>query len=97
MQEPETYAGIGVVVGVAITKILSFLIKNNLSESTLIRKELRQEVTLLRDEIKQLHNELDEWKDRFYKLNFENTKLKAEMLILKQKVNTIKDREEQDS
>jgi len=82
-ESPETWGVIGAVLGAIISKVTGILVRGKFSEANSIRKELRVEVQRLSEEIKKMHDELDSWRDRYYKLTEEHIHLKAECKSLR--------------
>lgn len=87
---PEVYAAAGALLGGIVTKLGSVLIRRQFSESAQIRKELREELTLLRSEMKAMSGEIDLWKGKYYELTSENLKLMHECRRLEQEISALK-------
>jgi hypothetical protein len=51
--------------------------KLDIDEGAQIRLELREEIKTLRDEVFSLRKELDDWKEKYYELEQQNTIFKA--------------------
>lgn len=72
-------AGLGVKVIDAILNRGSIKV----DEATLIREELRKEAKQRADELREMREELDEWKERYYKVLHKYEEVKLEMELLK--------------
>lgn len=53
-------------------------------EAEAIRKELRGEIDYLKDKIKTIQKEVDDWREKYYKLLQEHTELSIKYQLLKQ-------------
>lgn len=77
---------VGGLVLAAVTKIVTARIdrkKDNLTEHLALRKELREELDSVKEEIYRLQRELDEWREKYYQQLEVNTVLQAELTALK--------------
>lgn len=73
---------IGTVFGGAGLKIIESVLsrgQGKIDTATQLRDELRKESTALRDEMKSVEKELDQWKERYYLLMQEYLEIKAHM------------------
>jgi predicted nuclease with TOPRIM domain len=94
LTESAIVASIASAVTMLVPKVLDYLglwKKLSVDESTSIRQELRVEVTALKAQIAAVYKELDEWRDKYYKLMEENNTLKAENQKLHDEVQDLKD------
>lgn len=69
--DPAWIALIGTVVGGVGLKVIEHWLGRNkvkTDDATQIRDELRQEITALRGEIKQLEADVDKWREQYYAL-----------------------------
>lgn len=57
--------------------------KDNLAEHLELRKELREELDTVKDELRQLQKDLDEWREKYYHQVEVNTGLQAEIAALR--------------
>lgn len=82
---PAVYASLaGLVVGVLVKVVNSSVDKrkNALDEHLALRKELREELDAVKEELYALQRELDEWKNKYYaQVELTNT-LKIDILHL---------------
>lgn len=72
---------IGALLGGSGLKVIEhWLNKSKVKDdaATSFRKELREEVTLLREELRKAETELDLWRDKYYSLMDEYSKFKRE-------------------
>jgi hypothetical protein len=82
----------GFVVGAVIKLIDRFVNrdKNELQMHVTLRKELREELDVVKSEVQRLQEELDEWKEKYY-LQVELTnELKLAILNLNEELNDYK-------
>lgn len=87
----------GFVVGAVIKLINRFLDrdKNELQMHVTLRKELREELDVVKSEVQRLQEELDEWKQKYY-LQVELTnELKLAILNLNEELNEHKNGDHQ--
>lgn len=77
--------------GVGVTLIQQFfqLRERHLDESTSIRKELREENRSLKEDLRQLGQDLVAWRDRFYQLREESLKQQERY---EQELNALQDK-----
>jgi peptidoglycan hydrolase CwlO-like protein len=91
-QSPEVVAAVSAFAGAAALKIIGHFFgwkKRELDEATAIRKELRAEVQRLAARVDEMHNEIDSWRTKFYKLTEENLALRAECHALRSEIQKI--------
>ena len=77
---------VGGLILATLTKIVTARIdrkKDNLTEHLALRKELREELDSVKEEIYRLQRELDEWREKYYHQLEVNTVLQAELTALK--------------
>lgn len=72
--------------GVGLKTVEAILAKNNrkLDDAAQIRKELREETAALKVELKNLRQELDEWKEKYFNTFNENSELKFRLESLQE-------------
>lgn len=90
---PAVYASLaGLFVG-AMVKLVNGVVdkrKNQLDEHLALRKELREELDAVKEELYALQAQLDEWKDKYYhQVELTNT-LKMDILQLTEEVEEYK-------
>lgn len=96
MQLPESenlskwIIGLAGAVGAALFKLFEFFVKRRFSETDDIRKELRADVAQLNLTMRNLQVELDTWKGKYFELAASSAELKAECLILREKIEQLK-------
>jgi DNA mismatch repair ATPase MutS len=56
--------------------------KDNLAEHTILRKELREELDVVKRDLQRLQAELDEWKEKYYAQVQETNSLKLDVINL---------------
>jgi len=86
---PENYVALGTAVGMALTKIFSWLFRSKLSDAAQIRKELHEEVRRLSGDFMKLTRELDHWKERYWQLHKENMDLRIDLKSLKMELERL--------
>jgi uncharacterized protein YlxW (UPF0749 family) len=57
--------------------------KDNLTEHLKLRKELREELDTVKDELRQLQRDLNEWREKYYHQLEINAVLQSEMAALR--------------
>lgn len=85
-------AAIGVAIGGILTEFARWALRRGertVSLADQIRDELRQDLLQLKDEISQVHHELDEWKQRYYSLQEENLELRKRCICLENELRLI--------
>jgi regulator of replication initiation timing len=65
--------------------------KDNLTEHLELRKELREELDTVKEELHQLQKELDEWREKYYHQVEVTTLLQAELAALRNELSEYKD------
>jgi chromosome segregation ATPase len=69
-------------IGVELLRRLAARSEKKMDDAAKIRQELWAELAVVRDEVSDLRTELDEWKEKYFKLYAENTQLLRENLTL---------------
>jgi uncharacterized membrane-anchored protein YhcB (DUF1043 family) len=90
---PATYATIaGLVVGIFVKVMGSILDKrkNALDEHLALRKELREELDSVKEELQDLRLELDEWRNKYYMQVELTNALKVDILQLTEELEEYK-------
>jgi chromosome segregation ATPase len=64
--------------------------KDNLEEHTILRKELREELDVVKKDLERLRTELDEWKEKYYAQVQETNSLKLDVINLTEELNEYK-------
>lgn len=64
--------------------------KDNLEEHVTLRKELREELDAVREELHKLQAELDDWREKYYQQLELTNKLKVDILQLTDELNEYK-------
>lgn len=93
--DPAWIALIGTVCGGVGLKLTEHWLGRNkmkVDDATQIRTELRQEITVQREEIRQLESDVEKWRGEYYTLYEKYIKLQTELTLALQK---IKDEAEQ--
>lgn len=82
----------GFVVGALIKLINRFADrdKNQLEVHVTLRKELREELDVVKAEVRRLQEELDEWKEKYYTQVELTNELKLSILALNEEINDYK-------
>lgn len=82
----------GFVVGAIIKLINRFADrdKNQLEVHVTLRKELREELDVVKAEVRRLQEELDEWKEKYYTQVELTNELKLSILALNEEINDYK-------
>lgn len=91
--QPAIYAALAGVVVSAIVKIVNKLFdrrKERLDEHITLRRELREELDAVRDELHKLQSELDEWREKYYHQLELTNELKLDILKLTEELNDYK-------
>jgi uncharacterized protein YlxW (UPF0749 family) len=57
--------------------------KDNLAEHLELRKELREELDTVKEELRQLQKDLDDWREKYYHQVEVNTTLQAEIAAMR--------------
>jgi chromosome segregation ATPase len=87
------YATIGAVFVGGLVKLINKLVdgkKDRLEEHTTLRKELREELDVVKKELLRLQSELDEWKSKYYTQVELTNELKLDILRLTDELNDYK-------
>jgi len=90
MPDELTNAGIGAAIGAFLTKVIGIVLRRKFSEADSIRRELRERAERIEKEFKNLHVELDSWKDKYYSLMGQHAELKAEYKTIKAEIELLK-------
>jgi uncharacterized coiled-coil DUF342 family protein len=83
---PEaTTAGVAAIVGGVVLKLIEklWLSKTVVDEHAVLRKELREELDAVKDEIACLREEVDEWREKYYSQVETTNELLFEVSVLK--------------
>ena len=83
---PEaTTAGVAAIVGGVVLKLIEklWLSKTVVDEHAVLRKELREELDAVKDEIASLREEVDEWCEKYYSQVETTNELLFEVSVLK--------------
>lgn len=93
--DSPTETGLGAVAGAIAIKIVERLFrmkKRSMDDSTAIRKELRDAIEKQDQKITGLYAELDEWREKYYKLLATNAELKVECVSMRGEIADLKAR-----
>lgn len=83
---PEaTTAGLAAIIGGVVLKLIEklWLSKTVVDEHAVLRKELREELDAVKDEIASLRDEVDEWREKYYSQVETTNELLFEVSVLK--------------
>lgn len=83
---PEvTAAGGAAIIGGIVLKLIEklWLSKTVVDEHAVLRKELREELDAVKDEIASLRDEVDEWREKYYSQVETTNELLFEVSVLK--------------
>ena len=83
---PEaTTEGVAAIVGGVVLKLIEklWLSKTVVDEHAVLRKELREELDAVKDEIASLREEVDEWREKYYSQVETTNELLFEVSVLK--------------
>jgi uncharacterized coiled-coil DUF342 family protein len=83
---PEmTTAGFAAIIGGVVLKMIEklWLSKTVVDEHAVLRKELREELDAVKDEIASLRDEVDEWREKYYSQVETTNELLFEVSVLK--------------
>lgn len=89
-KSPEFWAALGTAIGVAGSRLFVWIFRRGFSEADQIRKELRERTKFLEDKISNVYDELDEWREKYYKAVEQNNELKAECHSLRLEIELLK-------
>ena len=81
------------IVSLIVAPLISLYIskqKNSMHEKTDIRKELRAEIDILRNALKEVRKELDQTKIDYFTLKEENLSMRNENMVLRQENVSLK-------
>lgn len=84
-QSPEGWIAAGAALGAVVSKIIGFALRKFFSESTNLKKELKE----MRRELREVQEQIDHWKGRYWSLHEENAKLRAELARFKVEFDSI--------
>jgi uncharacterized coiled-coil DUF342 family protein len=78
-------AGVAVIIGGVFLKLIEklWLSKTVVDEHAILRKELREELDAVKDEIASLREEVDEWREKYYSQVETTNELLFEVSVLK--------------
>ncbi len=102
--EDAVLALVGVILGGAGTKFIEKLFENKHKRKVAelqerktdndvalnIREELRHDITILRKEMDDLHQEIDEWRNKYYTLLADYSDIKVKYKALQGEVDALK-------
>jgi len=86
LMTPEvTTAGAAAILGGIMLKLIEklWLSKTVVDEHAVLRKELREELDAVKDEIASLRDEVDEWREKYYSQVETTNELLFEVSVLK--------------
>jgi len=86
MLTPEaTTAGVAALIGGVFLKLIEklWLSKTVVDEHAVLRKELREELDAVKEEIASLRDEVDEWREKYYSQVETTNELLFEVSVLK--------------
>jgi predicted nuclease with TOPRIM domain len=89
---PTAAAGIITVVGTVVIKVLDgyWLHKNTnsvIDQHAVLRQELKDELEVVRTELRELRNEVDEWREKYYSQVETTNELLYEVYTLKERLS----------
>lgn len=87
--DPAWIALIGTVCGGVGLKVAEHWLGRNkvkVDDATQIRTELRQEITVQREEIRQLESDVNKWREEYYKLYEKYINLQTELTLALQNI-----------
>lgn len=81
-------AGVIAVVGGIVLKVVEklWVTKSVVDEHSTLRKELREELDTVKDELHKLQEEIDEWREKYYHQVETTNELLFEVSVLKAKL-----------
>lgn len=86
LMTPEaTTAGVAAIIGGVVLKLIEklWLSKTVVDEHAVLRKELREELDAVKEEIASLRDEVDEWREKYYSQVETTNELLFEVSVLK--------------
>jgi len=85
MTPEATTAGVAAILGGIMLKLIEklWLSKTVVDEHAVLRKELREELDAVKDEIACLRDEVDEWREKYYSQVETTNELLFEVSVLK--------------
>lgn len=86
-------AGVIALAGGVLIKVVEklWVSKSVVDEHSTLRKELREELDIVKDEISQLQKEIDEWREKYYHQVETTNELLFEVSVLKAKLREYED------
>lgn len=90
---PAIYAALSGFIISAAVKLTNKLFdrrKEKLEEHVILRKELREELDIVRDDLHRIQSELDEWKEKYYAQVELTNALKLDILKLTEELTEYK-------
>lgn len=85
---PEGY-GVAAIAGAVVAKVLDVILKNRRDEAKLVRDELRADIARLNAQMKQIAEEVDSWRSKYFKLHEENIQLRIECKDLRARLDAL--------
>lgn len=89
--DPAWIALIGTLFGGVVLKVTEHWLgrtKSTSDDAKQIREELRSQITSQKDEIKQLEDEVNEWRSKYYDLRDEYMKVQTELTLALQRIKS---------
>lgn len=86
-------AGLIALIGGIILKIVEkiWVTKSVVDEQSTLRKELREELDAVKEELSQLQREIDEWREKYYHQVETTNELLFEVSVLKSRLREYED------
>lgn len=87
--DPTVVALIGTIMGGVGLKVAEHWLGRNkvkVDDATSLRNELRQEITAQREEIRQLEQEVNKWRNEYYAMYEKYIRLQTDLTIALQKI-----------
>lgn len=82
---PEGYVAAGTAMGAVLVKIMGLVFRRD----ERLRREFHREIQELRDEVKRLSVQVDDWREKYYALVHKNLELKNEHARMKQEITVL--------
>ena len=87
--DPAWIALIGTLFGGVVLKVSEHWLgrnKTNSDDAKAIREELRSQITSQKEEIRQLEDEVNEWRSKYYDLRDSYVKIQTELTLALEKI-----------
>lgn len=86
-------AGVIALIGGVLIKVIEklWVSKSVVDEYSTLRKELREELDAVKEELSQLQNEIDEWREKYYHQVETTNELLFEVSVLKARLREYED------